>query len=66
MPRNGTPVVKRPQATRTKPSSKYRSKKSLTDALMDEARDLELGESGSRKPPPNNSLLSRLVGKLTK
>lgn len=64
--RNGAPVLKRPQATRTKPSSKYRAKKTLTDALMDEARDVELGASGSRKAPQNNSLLSRLVGKLTK
>jgi hypothetical protein len=41
-------------------------KKSLAEQLLDEAREVELSESGIRKLPKNDSLLSRLVGKLTK
>lgn len=41
-------------------------KKSLQEQLLDEARDVELSESAIRKLPKNDSLLSRLVGKLTK
>lgn len=38
-------------------------KKSLAEELLDEAREVELTESGIRKLPQNNSLLSRLLGK---
>ena len=41
-------------------------KKSLQEQLLDEARDTILSESAIRKLPKNDSLLSRLVGKLTK
>ena len=41
-------------------------KKSLAEQLLDEAREVELSESGIRKLPKNDSLLSRMVGKLTK
>ena len=34
--------------------------------LLDEARDVQLSASAIRKLPKNDSLLSRLVGKLTK
>jgi hypothetical protein len=48
---------------RTLPSSE---KKSLAEQLLDEAREVELTESGIRKLPKNDSLLSRMFGKLTK
>ena len=38
-------------------------KKSLAEELLEEAREVELSESGIRKMPQNNSLLSRLLGK---
>ncbi|HEY7639661.1 MAG TPA: hypothetical protein VH814_08045, partial [Steroidobacteraceae bacterium] len=41
-------------------------KKSLAEQLLDEAREVELSESGIRKLPKNDSLLSRMLGKLTK
>ena len=41
-------------------------KKSLSEQLLDEARQVELSESGIRKLPKNDSLLSRMLGKLTK
>jgi hypothetical protein len=41
-------------------------KKSLQEQLLDEAREVQLSESAIRKLPKNDSLLSRLVGKLTK
>lgn len=40
--------------------------KTLAEQLLDEAREVELSQSGIRKLPKNNSLLSKLVGKLTK
>lgn len=41
-------------------------KKSLAEQLLDEAREVELSESGIRKLPKNDSLISRMLGKLTK
>lgn len=41
-------------------------KKSLAEQLLEEAREVELSESGIRKLPKNDSLLSRMFGKLTK
>jgi hypothetical protein len=41
-------------------------KKSLAEQLLEEAREVELSESGIRKLPKNDSLLSRMLGKLTK
>jgi hypothetical protein len=38
-------------------------KKSLAEQLLDEAREVELSESGIRKLPKNDSLLSRMFGK---
>jgi hypothetical protein len=40
-------------------------KKRLSEELIDEAREVDLAESGIRQLPKNGSLLSRLVGKLT-
>jgi hypothetical protein len=40
--------------------------KSLAEELLDEAREVELSESGIRKLPKNDSLFSRMFGKLTK
>jgi hypothetical protein len=52
-------------------SGKYKTlppieKKSLSEQLLDEAREVELSESGIRKLPKNDSLLSRMLGRLTK
>ncbi len=49
-------------------SGKYKAlpKKSLNEQLLDEARQVALSESAIRRLPKNHSLLSRLVGKLTK
>ncbi len=41
-------------------------RKPLSQQLADEARDVELSESGIMKMPKSNSLLARLVGKLSK
>jgi len=41
-------------------------KKSLAEQLLEEAREVELSESGIRKLPKSDSLLSRMLGKLTK
>jgi hypothetical protein len=41
-------------------------KKSLAEQLLDEAREVQLSASGIRKLPKNDSLLSRMLGKLTK
>jgi hypothetical protein len=41
-------------------------KKSLAEELLDEAREVELSESGIRKLPKNDSLLSRMFGKRSK
>lgn len=52
-------------------SGKYKTlapieKKSLAEQLLEEAREVEMSESGIRKLPKNDSLLSRMFGKLTK
>lgn len=41
-------------------------KKSLAEQLLDEAREVQLSESGIRKLPKSDSLLSRMFDKLTK
>ena len=61
----------RPQNGRTDNSGKHKTipsleKKSLADELLDEAREVELSESGVRKLPKNDSLLSRMFGKKSK
>jgi hypothetical protein len=66
----GSPHAKRARA-KTGNSGKYKTlqpteKKSLAEQLLDEAREVELSESGIRKLPKNDSLLSRMFGKLTK
>ena len=55
--------------SRTSTTGKYKSireKKSLAEQLLEEAREVELTESGIRKLPKSDSLLSRMFGKLTK
>jgi hypothetical protein len=50
-------------------TGKYKTlppRKSLSEQLLEEAREVELSESGIRKLPKNDSLLSKLVDKLTK
>jgi len=53
---------------KTSATGKFRAvgRKSLADQLMDEAREVELSESGIRQLPKNDSLLARLVDKLKK
>ncbi|MDY6944221.1 MAG: hypothetical protein SXG53_00760 [Pseudomonadota bacterium] len=60
------PATKRSEPTRSSPSATGKNKmlkKSLADELLEEAREVELSESGIRKLPQSNSLLSRLLGK---
>lgn len=59
------------QSGRTGNTGKHKTiasseKKSLAEELLDEAREVELSESGIRKLPKNDSLISRMLGKLTK
>jgi hypothetical protein len=59
------------QTNKTGNSGRHRTlppveKKSLAEELLDEAREVELSESGIRKLPKSDSLLSRMLGKLTK
>lgn len=54
---------------RTSATGKHKAlqpRKSLQEQLLDEAREVQLSESAIRKLPKNDSLLSRLVDKLTK
>jgi hypothetical protein len=67
------PSTRRARVQSGKPgnSGKYKTipaieKKSLAEQLLEEAREVELSESGIRKLPKNDSLLSRMLGKLTK
>lgn len=58
------PAAKRSEPTRAGMTGRNKVlKKSLADELMEEAREVELSESGIRKLPQNSSLLSRLLGK---
>jgi hypothetical protein len=60
------PATKRSEPTRSALGATGKNKmlkKSLADELMEEAREVELSESGIRKLPQNSSLLSRLLGK---
>ncbi len=58
------PATKRSEPTRASMTGKNKAlKKSLADELLEEAREVELSESGIRKLPQNSSLLSRLLGK---
>lgn len=59
------PATKRSEPTRVASSTgKHKTlKKSLAEELLEEAREVELSESGIRKMPQNSSLLSRLLGK---
>jgi hypothetical protein len=64
--KSAAPATKRSEPTRANPNAtgKHKSlKKSLAEELMEEAREVELSESGIRKLPQNASLLSRLLGK---
>ncbi|HEY5806909.1 MAG TPA: hypothetical protein VIT67_03035 [Povalibacter sp.] len=68
--KNSPPATKR-SAPLSKTSATGRHKalqpsRSLQEQLLDEARDVQLSASAIRKLPKNDSLLSRLVGKLTK
>lgn len=65
----GLAAKRSPGSSRTSATGKHKTlpnKKSLSQQLLDEAREVQLSESAIRKLPKNDSLLSRLVGKLTK
>lgn len=61
-----SPAGKHSKASNSTGSFRAVAKKSLTDQLLDEAREVDLAASGIHKLPQNNSLLSRLVDKLKK
>lgn len=62
--KSAAPAIKRSEPTRASNTGKHKSlKRSLAEELMEEAREVELSESGIRKLPQSNSLLSRLLGK---
>src|SRR5690606_8640095 len=62
--KSASPAMRRSEPTRAGASGKHKTlKKSLAEELLEEAREVELSESGIRKLPQNNSLLSRLLGK---
>jgi hypothetical protein len=54
--------------SKTSSTGKYKAlpKRSLSEQLLDEAREVQLSQSAIQKLPKNDSLLSRLVDKLTK
>ncbi len=63
------PTKRSPVATKSLATGRHKalqSKKSLNEQLLDEAREVELSESGIRKLPKSDSLLSKMFGKLTK
>lgn len=68
--KHAAPATKRSAPlSKTSATGKHKAlqpKKSLQEQLLDEARDTILSESAIRKLPKNDSLLSRLVDKLTK
>jgi hypothetical protein len=64
--KSARPPTKRSEPLNSKHSStgKFKAvKKSLSEELMDEARNTSLSESAIRKLPKNDSLLSRLFKK---
>jgi hypothetical protein len=62
--KSAAPAIKRSEPTRAGNTGKHKQlKKSLAEELLEEAREVELSESGVRKLPQNSSLLSRLLGK---
>lgn len=66
-----TPLPKRAQTPATNKkvaAGQHRAppKKSLSQQLADEAREIDLSESAIRRLPKSGSLLARLVGKLSK
>ena len=68
--RSAGPSTKRAKA-KTGNTGKHKTlppveKKSLAEQLLDEAREVQLSESAIRRLPKNDSLLSRMFGKLTK
>ena len=69
--KSAAPATKRSEPLPRKSTGatgKYKTlpRKSLSEQLLDEAREVELSQSGIRKLPKDHSLLSKLVGKLTK
>lgn len=68
--RSAGPSTKRARA-KTGNTGRHRTlppieKKTLAEQLLDEAREVQMSESGIRKLPKTDSLLSRMFGKLTK
>ena len=64
--KSATPPTKRSAPVGTSASGKHKtlqSKKSLSEQLMDEARDVQLSQSAIRKMPKDESLFSKMFGK---
>jgi hypothetical protein len=67
--KSATPPTKRSQplakSSATGRHKVLQEKKSLSQQLLDEAREVELSKSGIRKLPKNDSLFSKMFGKKT-
>ncbi|HVF15750.1 MAG TPA: SPOR domain-containing protein [Steroidobacteraceae bacterium] len=65
--KSATPPTKRSQPlSKSAATGRHKAlepKKSLSQQLMDEAREVELSQSGIRKLPKNDSLFSKMFGK---
>lgn len=65
--KSATPPTKRSQPlSKSSMTGKHKAlqqKKSLSQQLMDEAREVELSQSGIRKLPKNDSLFAKMFGK---
>jgi hypothetical protein len=64
--KSATPPTKRSQPlSKSSATGKHKAlqKKSLSEELLDEAREVELSQSGIRKIPKNDSLFAKMFGK---
>jgi hypothetical protein len=64
--KSASPPTKRsPPVSKASATGKHKTlqKKSLSEALLDEAREVELSQSGIRKIPKNDSLFAKMFGK---
>ena len=64
--KSASPPSKRSQPlSKSAATGKHKAlqKKSLSEELLDEAREVELSQSGIRKIPKNDSLFAKMFGK---
>jgi hypothetical protein len=62
-PKSAPPATKRSEPLATGRHKALQPKRSLSQQLMDEAREVELSASGIRKLPKSDSLLAKMFGK---